>query len=61
MLKRKDKHYISDLDRFLFEFAEQHTEASDSQRKECYKYEKINQLRDHPQADAEKNQLWEGF
>lgn len=61
MLKRKDKHYISDLDRFLFEFARQQTEASDSQRTESDKYQRINQLRDYPQAEVEQTKLWEKF
>ncbi len=60
MLKSKDKHYISELDRFLFEFAEQHPEASDSQRKEWKKHDRINQLRDRPQQ-GNSDDIWRDF
>lgn len=60
MLKTKDKHYISELDHFLHEFASQHPTASDAQRKEWQKHERISQLRDRPHLD-ERSDIWQDF
>lgn len=47
MLKKRDKSYISELDRFLAEFDQQHPEKSDSQLKEYNKHKRVAQLRDN--------------
>jgi len=44
--RRLHKHYISETDRFLATFDQEHPEKSASQKTEIKKYERINQLRD---------------
>lgn len=44
------KHYVSPVDKFIFQFDRDHPELSKSQKKEIAKYERIYKLRDDPNA-----------
>ena len=44
-LKKRDKNYVSEMDRFLSELRQTVAE-SESQRQERVEYEKLNRLRD---------------
>ncbi|MES2218759.1 MAG: CBU_0585 family protein [Pseudomonadota bacterium] len=57
------RDYVSDLDKFLQEFDQQHPVLSQTQQREVTKYRRIYRLRDE---NAEKptlpaTKLWEGF
>lgn len=55
-----DKSYISSIDRFLFEFDNNHV-LSDSQIQEIKKYQKIFNLRDNANTDEAKEGIWKEF
>ncbi|KTD19654.1 CBU_0585 family protein [Legionella londiniensis] len=55
-----DKDYISPYDRFLFEFDATH-EKTASQIKEIKKHQRIFELRDNPDAEADSGVIWKEF
>jgi len=55
-----DKAFVSDYDRFLFEFDVAH-EKSPSQLTEITKHQRIAKLRDHSQSGDDQEKLWESF
>lgn len=55
-MKRKIiKNYVSDLDKFLREFDQQHPEPSASQQEEINKHKRIAALRDKAVPHAESH------
>ena len=48
MKDKVDRRYVSDLDKFLKEFDQQHPEPSASQAEEIKKHERLATLRDEP-------------
>lgn len=61
MSKQQDKNFVSDLDKFLQAWDEQHPELSASQQKEIKKHKRVQQLRDHITAADEEHKIWENF
>ncbi len=55
-----DRHFVSDIDKFLNECEKDPKSFSDSRRAEEEKYERINRLRDHKQK-TKKNSFWKNF
>ncbi|KTC85209.1 CBU_0585 family protein [Legionella brunensis] len=55
-----DKAYVSPYDKFLYEFDATH-EKSKSQLKEIKKHQRIFYLRDNPNPEGDKDEIWEGF
>lgn len=55
-----DKSYVSPIDKFLHEFDVTH-EPSASQLKEIKKHQRIATLRDNPEADNERDEIWKDF
>jgi hypothetical protein len=53
------KNYVSDIDKFLWEFDEKHPDRSLSQQQEIKKYERVYRLRDNPKPEEEQTKLWE--
>lgn len=58
---RQPNYFISDAEKFLYEFNKSHPEKSASQLKEIEKYERIAYLRDHANKASNKNTVWDGF
>lgn len=59
-MKSIDKAYISPIDRFLFEFDEDHKKSA-SQLAEIKKHEKIAQKRDNVAVSTEDKKIWKDF
>ncbi len=57
----RSQYYVSDAEKFLYEFDKTHPDKSASQLKEIKKHQRIAQLRDKPVKDESKNKLWERF
>jgi uncharacterized protein YeaO (DUF488 family) len=55
------EYFVSDAEKFLYEFDKTHPKKSDSQLREMKKHERVAYLRDHVVKDDNKNKLWEGF
>ena len=49
-LFRKNKHYVSPIDKFFTEFDKKYPEKSRSQRDEIKKYERIYELRNNKES-----------
>lgn len=60
MNKSIDKHFVSEIDKFLEE-QRKRIPQSESQRQECSKYNIINYLRDNVVEEKEEIELWENF
>lgn len=57
--KKIDTNYVSEIDKFLNQFDQEHPELSKSQQKEKAKYKRIYALRDNPhRPDAKKLPEW---
>ena len=61
MLKRRNKKFVSELDKFLAEFDQKNSDRSNSQMSEFNKHQRIAALRDVPQEQANKDKIWKGF
>ncbi|MBS0358743.1 MAG: hypothetical protein JSS53_05720 [Proteobacteria bacterium] len=59
-LDNLDKHYVSDITKFLNELQHE-LPLSASQKKEIAKHQRIAKLRDNPNTNEEGSDLWEGF
>ena len=55
------KYFVSEIDKFLQNFDQQHPEQSLSQHKEIEKYRRIYYLRDVSDRTNEIGKIWEGF
>jgi len=55
------QYFVSDAEKFLYEFDKTHPEKSDSQLKEIKKHDRIAHLRDHVVKEDDKGKLWEKF
>lgn len=53
MLKKLEKNYVSDIDKLLQSFDEQHAEKTASQQAEITKHERIAKLRDGSSSQQE--------
>jgi hypothetical protein len=60
MSDKIDKHFVSNIDKFLEKLRKEVPESA-SQRAEREKYERINYLRDHPVQELNAPELWEDF
>lgn len=54
-------YYTSKLDLFLSAYDESHPHLSASQRAENEKYDRIFKLRDQPNVQDSKKNLWDNF
>lgn len=55
-----DKAYVSPYDKFLTKFDETHAKTA-SQLKEIKKHQRIATLRDNPDAQEGRGEIWEDF
>jgi hypothetical protein len=61
-LAKKQKYFVSPIDRFLMQFDQVHPEKSGSQTQEIKNYQKIYYLRDHKQSPPfQTTSLWSKF
>lgn len=61
-LAKKQKHFVSHIDRFLMQFDQVHPEKSGSQAREIKYYQAIYHLRDHKQPPlSPTTSLWSRF
>lgn len=61
ILGHQPEYFVSEAEKFLYEFDKTHPGKSDSQLKEMNKHERVAYLRDHAVKDENKNKLWEEF
>ncbi|QLH43301.1 MAG: hypothetical protein HWD59_11675 [Coxiellaceae bacterium] len=60
MRLKRNKGYVSEIDKILEEYAETHPK-SPAQLSEFNKYQRIYELRDNPEANKENAKLWREF
>ena len=60
-MRKLDKHYVSETDKFLQEFDKRHPIKSDTQVKEIAKHEPIFKLRDEALPEDEEGEFWSEF
>jgi hypothetical protein len=56
-----DRNYVSEMDKFLKELDQKPESHSDSRAAEEKKYQRINELRDNPNAKDDSEKIWRGF
>ncbi len=60
-MKKLNKNFKSNIDKFLEDFDRQYPKQSSSQQEEIKKYSRINQLRDLPISQENADKIWETF
>jgi len=58
---KKDKRFVSGLDKFITAFDEKHPQKSLSQQAEIKKYKRIIYLRDNVDKRQKESKIWESF
>ena len=61
ILGHQPEYFVSEAEKFLYEFDKIHPGKSDSQLREMKKHEQVAYLRDRVVKENDKNNLWEGF
>jgi len=60
-MRKLDKHYVSDIDKFIQAFNTRHPIQSASQKAEIKKHQRIFALRDKATLEQDIDKIWNDF